>query len=128
MKLPNADNIVVEREKIVDYLLNPAHRYGASKARFFSRVGFRAEKWEQLAQALRRHGQSHEVKRARETGFGPRYEVEGELHAPDGRSPRLRSVWQLDHGEVGWWATLKKRIRRGRRIQHARARVLPGEE
>jgi len=34
MKLPNAANAVVEREKIADYLLNPAHRYGASKRGF----------------------------------------------------------------------------------------------
>ena len=32
--------------------------------------------------------------------LGPRYQVEGRLKAPDGRSPRVRSVWQLDHGEV----------------------------
>lgn len=42
-KLPNPDKLVVEREKIVDYLLNPAHRYGASKARFFADFGFRLE-------------------------------------------------------------------------------------
>ena len=34
MKLPNADQAVVEREKIVGYLLNAAHRYGASKDDF----------------------------------------------------------------------------------------------
>ena len=100
MKLPNADKAVVEREKILDYLLNPLHRYGASKARFFAGFGFQAEKWEQLAQALRHHGRTHEVKRAQETGFGPRYQVEGKLDAPDGRSPRVRSVWQMDEGEV----------------------------
>jgi hypothetical protein len=100
MKLPNTDNLVVEREKIVDDLLNTAHRYGASKARFFAGFGFQAEQWEQLAQALRPHGQTHEVKRLQETGFGPRYQVEGRLNAPDGRSPRVRSVWQWDHGEV----------------------------
>ena len=77
MKLPNADKSIVEREKILDYLLNSAHRHGASKAQFFKMFGFRAEKWEQLAQALRIHGKTHEVKRTRETGFGPRYEVEG---------------------------------------------------
>jgi len=33
MKLPNAHLALVEREKVTDYLLNPAHRYGASKAR-----------------------------------------------------------------------------------------------
>ena len=99
-KLPNADMAVVEREKIVDYLLNATHRFGASKARFFARFDFHAEKWEELAQALRDHGRLHKVKRARETGFGPRYEVEGELKAPDGRSPRVRTVWQQDKGEV----------------------------
>lgn len=40
---------VVEREKVVDYLLNPAHRYGASKARFFGAFGFRVEQWETFA-------------------------------------------------------------------------------
>jgi hypothetical protein len=100
MKLPNADKAVVGRGKILDYLLNPTHRHGASKARFFARFGFRAEKWEQLAQAFHVHGMTHEVKRTRATGFGPRYEVEGKLAAPDGRSPRVRSVWQFDHGTV----------------------------
>src|SRR5437667_11826414 len=96
MKLPNTDKLIVEREKIVDYLLNAAHRYGASKARFFASFGFSADKWQELAAALRVHGQTHDVKRVRETGFGPRYEVEGSVRAADGRSPRLSTVWQLD--------------------------------
>ncbi len=100
MKLPSPGKLVVEREKIADYLLNPSHRYGASKARFFIHFGFRAEAWEQLALALREHGQTHDVKKARETGFGPRYEVDGKLNCPNGRHPRVRSVWQLDQGEV----------------------------
>jgi hypothetical protein len=100
MKLPAANKLVVEREKIADYLLNPAHRYGASKARFFAHFGFRLAAWEQLAQALREHGQKHDVTKTRETGFGPRYEVEGGLSCPNGRHPRVRSVWQLDQGAV----------------------------
>ncbi len=100
MKLPNADKAVVEREKVADYLLQPAHRHGASKARFFARFGFRPESWKQMAEALRLHAKTHEVKRVRETGFGPRYEVDGKLIVPDGRSPRVRSVWQLDKGGV----------------------------
>lgn len=31
MTLPHADALIVEREKITDYLLNPAHRGGAGK-------------------------------------------------------------------------------------------------
>jgi filamentous hemagglutinin len=100
MMLPGAEALIVEREKITDYLLNPAHRYGESKARFFAAFGFRIEEWETLAHALREHGRSHEVTNVKETGFGPRYEVEGELIVPDGRRPRVRTVWQLDGGEV----------------------------
>jgi Domain of unknown function (DUF6883) len=93
MKLPHADKVIVEREKIVDYLLNPEHRIGASKANFFMKFGFRADKWEVLAEALRVHAQINRVKRMHETGFGPRYEVEGALETPDGRQPMVRSVW-----------------------------------
>jgi hypothetical protein len=100
MKLPNADRLIVEREKIVGYLLNAAHRYGAAKARFFSEFGFRAENWGQLAQALREHGQRHEITKVKQTAFGPRYEVDGPLPAPDGRRPLLRTVWQMDRGKL----------------------------
>ncbi len=100
MRLPNAHLAVVDREKITDYLLNPAHRFGASKARFFAEFGFRAKDWERLAAALREHGQTQDVTWTHETGFGPRFTVEGDLATPSGRRPRLRSVWQLDRGEV----------------------------
>jgi len=100
MKLPNAKRLVIEREKIVDYLMNPAHRYGASKARFFAEFEFRVAEWKVLGEALIEHGRNHEVKKTRETSFGPRFEVEGELTTTSGRRPRVRTVWQLDKGEV----------------------------
>ena len=100
MKLPNATKTVVEREKVADYLLNPAHRFGATKARFFTHFGFRKEAWEQLAQALHRHGQIYDVTKTRETGFGPRYEVEGRLDCPNGRRARVRTVRQMDEGAL----------------------------
>ena len=100
MKLPNALLAVVEREKVVDYLLNRAHRYGASKAEFFSKYGFLLEKWEVLAQALLQHGQKHDVINVMETGFGPRYLIEGQLPSPGGRAPLVRTVWQLDRGQL----------------------------
>lgn len=49
MILPGRERLLVEREKIVDYLLNLDHRYGASKARFFGAFGFRREDWECFA-------------------------------------------------------------------------------
>lgn len=97
MKLPNAHIGFVEPEKITGYLLNSTHRYGASKARFFTRFGFGTAT---LAEALLMHARQHDFVRIRETPFGPCYEVEGELPAPDGRAPRIRTVWQVDAGEI----------------------------
>ena len=100
MKLPNAARAAVEEEKIKEYLLNLSHRYGASKARFFLSHGFRLEEWQTFAEALRKHGQTHDVSRTKETQFGPRYEIEGELDAPGGRKLRVMTVWQMDEGQL----------------------------
>lgn len=100
MKLPNAHLALVEESKITVYLLNPRHRYGAAKAAFFAGFGFEVEAWEVLAVALREHGQQNEVSDVKETGFGPRYVVDGDLRIPDGRRPRVRTVWQVDRGRI----------------------------
>lgn len=100
MILPNAENLIVEREKIVDYLLNTGHRLGASKARFFLQFGFRLDNWNEMAEALREHGQTHLVTATTDTPFGPRYAVDGELNTPSGQRPRIRTVWQFDNGEI----------------------------
>lgn len=100
MRLPNAELAIVEREKIVEYLLNARHRYGASKARFFLKFGFEINDWSVFAESLRGHGRRHEVSRVRQTGWGPRYEIDGELNTPDGREPRIRTVWQFDKGQI----------------------------
>jgi hypothetical protein len=100
MKLPNGHLAIVEQEKVCGYLPNSQHRYGASKAKFFMEFGFAIESWQVLADALREHGQQHEVSKEKEIGFGPRYEVDGELVAPDGCRPRVRTVWQIDDGEA----------------------------
>lgn len=98
MKLPNADLAIVEQEKIRGYLLNSQHRYGVSKAKYFAQFGFTLEWWEALGDALREHARRHEVSSERPTRFGVRYEIDGELATPDGRRPRVRTVWQLDLG------------------------------
>ena len=100
MKLPNLDGLIIEKEKVADYLLNPTHRYGASKARFFGKFGFQRENWEALAEALHDHARTSEIVRTIETGFGPRYVVEGEISAPNGKRTRIKTVWQFDRGEI----------------------------
>lgn len=60
MKLPNADNAVIDQAKLITYLLSSAHPLGRHKARFFRRFGFSAAAWHKLAEALLKHGAQHE--------------------------------------------------------------------
>ena len=53
MRLPAVSEAEVPEAKIVLYLLNPEHRAGKGKARFFSGHGFAPEQWRVLAEALR---------------------------------------------------------------------------
>lgn len=53
MKLPNASKAVVERTKLVDYLLNAAHPDNGGKAEFFEKLGFRRTAWKALADSRR---------------------------------------------------------------------------
>lgn len=99
MKLPDYEQAVVPERKVTAYLLSLTHRDGRSKAAFFMRFGFTINDWEQLAHALLRHAADHEVAEAETTPFGTNYVIEGDLVAPDGRSPRVRVVWFIATGE-----------------------------
>jgi hypothetical protein len=51
MKIPNGDKAVIASEKLRDYLLNPAHRRGGSKARLLLSMGYTAADWQRLGAA-----------------------------------------------------------------------------
>lgn len=99
MKLPLADEAEVPRAKIVLYLLNPDHRAGKSKARFFASHGFKADDWETLAQALRQHAGEHHLPKTEATPLGVRFVVEGRMALRDGAVAGVRSVWFVERGE-----------------------------
>lgn len=97
MKLPNAGRAVVDELKVTRYLLSAAHPDGHSKATFFASFGFRLQRWETFARALRDHGDNGEVSVATRSDYGARYSVDGIIETPDGRNPRIRTVWIVDH-------------------------------
>ncbi len=99
MKLPNAHQAVVDRRKIMDYLLSVRHPDGQSKAAFFSSFGFRTAHWGTFADALRAHGGSGTVTGLTESDYGVRYSVDGVIETPDGRNPRVRTVWVIASGD-----------------------------
>lgn len=96
MKLPDAENSFVPETKITEYLLNADHPNGRGKAQFFRQFGFSMSQWEQLAEALVTHAQTHEIIKSEQTRFGIRYVIEGKLDTPIGRMPNVRSVWFIE--------------------------------
>jgi hypothetical protein len=93
MHVPNRHLADVPRAKITDYLLSSSHRTGRAKAFFFERMGFRIERWKELADALRQHVIDHEAVASHVNEYGARFLVDGEIKTPSGRAPMLRSVW-----------------------------------
>ena len=93
MKMSNPGEVHIAREKITCYLLNHNHPDGGSKARFFSGFGFDVECWETFADSLRVHGMTQGVIGISEGHWGTTYVIDGEIGTPDGRNPRVRTVW-----------------------------------
>lgn len=94
--LPFVDRALVEQNKIVDYLLNPAKSRG--KAEFFLGFGFSVDAWQVMAKALVEHGKSGIVSSVVESEYGTRYSIDGTLETPAGRRPRMRTVWIVENG------------------------------
>ena len=101
MRLPLVHIAEVPEAKVVDYLLNVEHEDGRGKAIFFKKFGFRAQAWEVLAQALKRHAELNDVAATVVTEFGVKYIVEGKLQAPGGETPNMRVVWFVETSSKG---------------------------
>ena len=93
MKLPNAENAVIDSEKLHDYLLSPSHPVGRFKAAFFSSLGYTQENWRQFEADLRRQHLSKDAILHQETSYGRKYEIHGKIRGPAGKTRGIISVW-----------------------------------
>ena len=100
MRLPNVELALVERAKVVEYLLNPAHPDGTGKAAFFCSRTFHPERWEILAEALVELALRHEVASSTASPHGEKFVVDGNLSCPDGTTARVRTIWIVDAGQI----------------------------
>ena len=95
MKLPNVDRAIIDAEKIRDYLLSESHVVGRFKAAFFARLGYSRGAWERLAQDLLILAHTGSGVPGKPSAFGLRFEVDGILIGPTGRSAEVRTVWMV---------------------------------
>ena len=99
MKLPNAEKAVVEREKIVDYLLNAAHPDNGGKAAFFLGLGFSRDDWQGLIAAFGKLAGTAEVSKTMESPHGRKFVLDGRIEAPGGKAAVVRTIWIVDRGQ-----------------------------
>lgn len=101
MKLRNARLAIVNRRKVLDYLLNEAHPDNGGKARFFGLLGYSREDPEPLMQALRGIAEHGDVVSSAESAHGEKYVVDGRVSGQTQESQQwsIRTVLIIDRGE-----------------------------
>ena len=88
----------VDSDKIRLYLLNPSHPTGGPKARFFLGWGFDVSRVAEFVRALLTHPKTSIMTKVTTTAYGYVYVFEGSMSAPNGATPPVRTVWQIDAG------------------------------
>ncbi len=99
MNLPNREHARVEPDKARYYLLDVVHPDGFGKASFFTAMGFKREKWEALADALRKVARNSPVTKSMTSVHGQKYIVDGVLDTPRGQTGIVRTIWIIETGE-----------------------------
>src|SRR3954469_24774021 len=98
MKLPRADTVEVDVRKVGDYLLSSTHPVGRHKARYFSALGFSEASTAAFIAEIRRIAATEDVALIKDTEFGRKYTVIGELRGPAGTA-QVETVWIQDRGQ-----------------------------
>jgi hypothetical protein len=100
MILPNANSAIVEREKVLEYLLNAAHPDNGGKAAFFSGLGFYRNDWQGLVTAFVRLAETTQISTGIESPHGWKYVVDGRIKGTNGKTGLVRTIWIVDRGKI----------------------------
>jgi hypothetical protein len=93
---PKAREAVVETEKVRDYLLNPDHPEGKSKAVWFESLGYHRSRWRRLANDILRIARAGPEYSIESTAFGVKYIVSGVLGSDHERTGIGLTVWIIE--------------------------------
>ena len=96
MPIPNAHEATAATEKVRDYLLNPEHPDGGSKAVWFQSLGYTRDRWHELASDLLALAATCEKFATVQTPFGVKYVVKGQIGRESHRSGSVLAVWIVE--------------------------------
>ena len=91
--------VFIAPAKTRDYLLDPEHSQGASKARFFRSLGYSRLAWRRLESDLRIAHDSWRMRSESRSAFGDVYRLVSVITGPNGRSAVVVTVWIIREGE-----------------------------
>ena len=97
--LQNADRAVVEDAKVRDYLLSSTHPVGRFKSVFFAALGFSADQWTLLRDALLELARTGDATPGQASPFGLKFEIRAILRGPSGRQAAVVMVWLVSNGQ-----------------------------
>jgi hypothetical protein len=89
----DTSKIIIERKKVVEYLLNVYHPDNVGKARLLINNGFDPKEWEEFAKSVIQHTQEASLVSELETPFGKKIILRGNLNTPSGKFLMIKSIW-----------------------------------
>jgi hypothetical protein len=95
--IPGAERAIISPEKVVQYLLNPMHSEGCSKARWLLQAGFEQSRPEELIETIRRQHLVLDAQPGRPTPFGRKFEIHAPLVGPSG-TVSVTTIWIIEKG------------------------------
>jgi hypothetical protein len=97
--LPNADCAIVDDAKVREYLLSASHPVGRFKSVFFIGLGFSAEDWTTLRDALLEFARAGDALPGQASPHGLKFEIRATLRGPSGREASVVTVWMISNGQ-----------------------------
>jgi len=99
MKLPNAEQAIVDVRKLRNYCLNAEHPRGQHKARVFkSALGWTADQAEDVRRRLVEAALHEDAAFLGADDYGQRYALDFAVQGAGGMAT-VRSLWIIRHGE-----------------------------
>jgi len=98
MKLSKYTTIIAP-DKLIDYILNPNHYEGSSKAKFLSELGYDQSNWQVLEKDLREQFLSLDTIPGKSSSYGDKFEIIGDIIGPNGKRRKIKSIWMIRKGE-----------------------------
>jgi hypothetical protein len=97
--LPNYQNAVISRGKLLGYALNLAHKQGRNKAVVFkSALGFDQSNWDALEQRIREEMPYHEAVLKKDFEYGALYELILPITGMNNRTVDVLTAWIIRNG------------------------------